>query len=125
MKKLLFLFMIIGIGIGATAQEKQKSDMTTVLTKQIFKDSITGHDVQLIDVRTPEEFSKGHIKNAKNIDFLEPGTFTEKFQKLKKDRPLYIYCRSGNRSGQASKKLEQMGFQEIYDLDGGYLNWQK
>ena len=121
MKTLLFTLFFIAIFRPLAAQESQ---VVTLLPMHAFKDSIMGRDVQLIDVRTVPEFNEGHIKNAGNIDFLQADTFAQKVEKLHKEQPLYIYCRSGHRSGLAAKKLEEMGFKKIYNLDGGYLTWQ-
>ena len=81
-------------------------------------------DIQLIDVRTPREFEGGHLKGAKIINFYDKDFF-DQMSKLDKDKELYIYCRSGNRSGKAAKKLKMMGFTKIYDLQGGILNWNR
>ncbi|EGV43401.1 rhodanese-like domain-containing protein [Bizionia argentinensis JUB59] len=94
-----------------------------VLSAEEFKAQIGKGKVQLADVRTPGEFNSGHIKNAKNIDFFT-GSFADKFEKLSKEKPVYLYCRSGARSKKASNKLVTMGFTEIYDLKGGYNNWK-
>ncbi len=99
-----------------------QSKVIEVLTPQDFEAQITNKEVQLIDVRTPDEFNSGHIKNAKNIDFFST-QFSDQFNKLNKDQPIYLYCRSGSRSRQASNKLEAMGFIKIYDLKGGILNY--
>jgi len=58
------------------------------------------------------------------IDYMQSG-FMDKMSKLDKNKDLYIYCRSGNRSGKATRKLESMGFPKIYDLKGGILNWNQ
>ena len=101
----------------------QQNDTYKILDVQTFKDATSNKKVQLIDVRTPEEYNSGHIKDAANIDFYS-GIFTTEFNKLDKQQPVYIYCRSGNRSKQTAKKLEAMGFKEIYDLEGGILNYE-
>lgn len=102
----------------------QETDAIKIIDVQTFKDSVVGKDVQLIDVRTPEEYEAGHIDDAKNIDFFAEN-FQDEFSKLDKEKPVYIYCKSGNRSGQSALKLKAMGFNEIYDLQGGILNYQK
>lgn len=73
----------------------------------------------LIDVRTPEEFEEGALPNAKNINFYDD-EFKMNIGKLDKKRPVMVYCKSGGRSGKTAKLLSKLGFQEIYDLDGGY-----
>lgn len=83
-----------------------------------------GGDIQLIDIRTPDEYAQGHLKNAVNINFYDP-TFANDMNKLNKSKELYIYCRGGGRSRRASKQLGKMGFTKVYDLKGGINNWNK
>ena len=97
-------------------------DSVRVLNPQEYQTKLKELKGTLVDVRTPQEFKSGHIKNAANIDF-RSANFASGFEKLNKEKPLFIYCRSGMRSMMAGKKLAQMGFTEIYDLRGGYLNW--
>lgn len=96
------------------------SDAITLLSNQDFKAGMKKKNAQLVDVRTPGEFRQGHYKNAANIDFFDSGNFLKKFERFDKEKPLYLYCRSGMRSHKAAVKLAQIGFQEIYDLRGGY-----
>lgn len=98
------------------------SDNVKLLSPEEFKNQINNKKVQLIDVRTSREYSAGHIQGAKNIDFYS-GDFSNKFNKLDKNKPVYIYCRTGARSRHASGKLVDLGFQEIYDLKGGIVRW--
>ena len=81
-------------------------------------------DIQLIDIRTPGEYTGGYIEGAININFFD-SDFNAQMAKLNKDKELYIYCRSGNRSGKAAKRLKDQGFTKIYDLQGGILNWNR
>ncbi|MDY0780995.1 rhodanese-like domain-containing protein [Tenacibaculum sp. IB213877] len=95
-----------------------------VLTREDFKKAISKPKVQLVDVRSKGEYKTGHIKGAVNIDFYQPQNFRASFEKLDKNKPVYIYCRSGNRSRSASRIISKMGFEQIYDLQGGILNWK-
>lgn len=81
-------------------------------------------DIQLIDVRTKDEFVEGHIKNSVMIDFYRKD-FKEVMNKLDKDKPIAVYCTIAGRSGVAARMLVQLGFKEIYDLKGGIIDWQK
>ncbi|MBS9462600.1 rhodanese-like domain-containing protein [Flagellimonas sp. 389] len=94
-----------------------------ILNVDEFKSSITQKKVQLVDVRTSKEYRSGHISNALNIDFFQQSSFKASAEKLDKKAPIYLYCRSGNRSQKAAKILSKMGFEEIYDLKGGYMAW--
>lgn len=80
-------------------------------------------DPQIIDVRTVKEFKEGHIRNSQNI-CVSDDNFEERASALDKNKPVYVYCRSGKRSAKAAEILKEMGFKEVYDLDGGYLNWE-
>ncbi|WP_431134608.1 rhodanese-like domain-containing protein [Psychroserpens mesophilus] len=99
-----------------------QNECITVLSPIEFKSQVDGKNVQLIDVRTSNEFNSNHIKGAKNIDFFS-GSFNLELNKLNKDKPVYVYCRSGSRSRQTANKLANMEFKKIYDLRGGILNY--
>lgn len=93
-----------------------------ILDASTFKQAVSKNKVQLIDVRTANEYSAGHIKKSKNIDIFS-ARFSSEIGKLDTEKPVYVYCRSGGRSKRASKKISKLGFTEIYDLKGGILNY--
>ena len=95
----------------------------TILDPREYKSEISKGDVQLVDVRTMREYRSGHIPKALNIDFFQQSSFVQAFEKLDKTKPVYLYCRSGNRSLKAAKRIVKMGFEEVYDLKGGILSW--
>ena len=76
----------------------------------------------LVDIRTPEEVAQGMIPGAKHIDFYS-ADFMTKIAALGKDKPIYMYCRSGGRSGQAISKLKAAGFTKVYHLQDGFQAW--
>lgn len=78
----------------------------------------------IIDVRTPAEYAEGHIAGAKNIDIYAE-TFEEELAKLNRAGSYSVYCRSGNRSGQALQIMESMGFTDVIDLEGGIGAWAR
>ncbi|WP_340202835.1 rhodanese-like domain-containing protein [Ascidiimonas sp. W6] len=78
----------------------------------------------LLDVRTPEEFEDGYIPGAKNIDIYLGQEFVEQVEKLDKDKNYYVYCRSGKRSGQACSIMNQLGFENTFNLSGGFMEWE-
>ena len=78
----------------------------------------------LLDVRTLQEFSAGHIPDSKLIDIYQP-TFAEKISELDKEKNYYIYCRSGNRSYHAGVFMLQQGFKTVYNLADGILDWHE
>jgi thioredoxin len=77
----------------------------------------------VVDVRTPEEYTKGHVRGALNINWNDPG-FKKRVSLLDKNKHLYVYCLSGGRSAKAAKKLRGMGFSRVYEMDGGMLKWR-
>jgi len=87
-----------------------------------FSKKITESDVVILDVRTPGEFAEGYIEGAQNIDF-QSGNFENEIAALDKNVTYAVYCRSGNRSGQAAKIMHDAGFHDLYNLDGGVIDW--
>lgn len=78
----------------------------------------------LLDVRTSQEFSAGHIPDSKLIDIYLP-TFAEKISELDKEKNYYVYCRSGNRSYHAGVFMLQQGFKTVYNLADGIHDWHE
>ena len=87
-----------------------------------FSKKITESGVVILDVRTPGEFAEGYIEGAQNIDF-QSGNFENEIAVLDKNATYAVYCRSGNRSGQAAKIMHDAGFHNVYNLDGGVIDW--
>jgi rhodanese-related sulfurtransferase len=79
-------------------------------------------NAQVIDVRTPEEFNRGHLKGAININY-QGSEFTAEIAKLDKKKPTYVYCQSGGRSAEACNYMSNQDFANIFDMDGGYSAW--
>ena len=88
-------------------------------TEQLNNES----DAIILDVRTDAEVEEGIIPNAKHIDIYKGQGFIDEVEKLDKTKPYYIYCRSGNRSGQACAIMGQLGFENTYNLMGGFNEW--
>lgn len=123
MRNIVILFGIAILLIFNSCKDKNIDKETVVLSTQEFYDATAKNNVQLLDVRTAKEFEAGHLEDAINIDVLE-ADFSEKAESLDKEQALYLYCRSGNRSAKASAILKDLGFKEIYDMEGGYLQWE-
>ncbi len=120
--------ILIAVSLMSSCQHRlssaSKVSVNSVVKKEVFKEIIGLGKVQLVDVRTPEEFLAGHIDKAKNINFNDPNFKQTIATSLNKNKPVAIYCRSGRRSAAALIILKEMGFKDIYDLEGGFLNWQ-
>ncbi|WP_242085428.1 rhodanese-like domain-containing protein [Aestuariivivens sediminis] len=103
--------------------EQFTDNQAKIVTPEEMQILLQNERVQLVDVRTPEEYNDGYIENAINIDFYSP-TFVEDIEKLDKEQPILVYCKSGRRSAKCSKILEEAGFKKIYDLKGGFSTWK-
>lgn len=77
----------------------------------------------LVDVRTEAEVADGMIARAKHIDFYGPN-FLSEMEALGKNKPLYLYCRSGGRSAKALEMLKAEGFTRVHHLEGGFMAWK-
>lgn len=77
----------------------------------------------LLDVRTPEEYAAGHLAGATLIDYQSP-EFEQKISELPRDKTYLVYCRSGRRSKGACEQMQQLGFPNLVDLQGGIHAWQ-
>ncbi len=120
LKKLITLFTVLYALVSCNSQVSEH--VTTIKVKE-FEEALNQENIQLIDVRTQEEFDTGHIKNAKSIDYFSE-SFKENLQGLNKKEPVYLYCRSGRRSMKAAKVLSELGFTKIFNLEGGYMAWK-
>jgi thioredoxin 1 len=107
-----------GTGNNAGQQGIRKS-----IPVQEFAQKLAATNVQLIDVRTPGEYEQDHLKNAVNID-INSDDFEQRIGKLNKKMPVLVYCLSGGRSSSAASKMQDMGFTEVYNMDGGIMKWQ-
>jgi rhodanese-related sulfurtransferase len=96
---------------------RQKKILKT-LTEEEF---IAGYrKAQLIDVREPNEFAGGHILGARNIPLTQLKT---RLKEIRPDKPVYLYCQSGSRSGRAAQMLYKKGYKDLNHLQGGFKKW--
>jgi len=108
---------------GLSSCKGQESNKIELLNATAFNEKIQNNNqLQLLDVRTPEEYSKQHIGAAVNINW-NGDDFEQKVAQFDKTKPIYVYCLSGGRSRQAANKLAEMGYQNIYELEGGIMKW--
>jgi rhodanese-related sulfurtransferase len=118
--KNIFLFIFSLMVLSCNAQTPKSVE---TITAKDFSEKINATlNPQLIDVRTPDEFTGGHIDQAVNVNW-NSSNFVADIAKYDKTKPVFIYCLSGGRSKQAATKLEALGFKTIYDLQGGILKW--
>lgn len=119
-KSILFLILLCLFSLASNAQKATNCLKISVakLERNLKK------DIQIVDVRTEKEFSEQHIEKAININ-IEDANFEESIQSLDKNKPVYLYCRSGKRSDKAAQKMALLGFKKIYDLKGGIIAWNE
>lgn len=118
-RRWLALSVSLLIILAASGQNKP------VLSSAEFKEQIKHPGIQLLDVRTSEEYNAGHIEHSFLADWLNGQQFRERVKYLDKTKPLYVYCGSGVRSSDAAKWLRTNGFQQVYELQNGIIGWKK
>jgi len=116
-------FIIVLLCVISACKQKVPEGVKLV-DPVVFGEVITRTEVQLVDVRTPSEWEEGTIGEPLKINFLSD-SFKVEIEKLDKNKPIAIYCKSGGRSAQAASLLSELEFKEIYELKGGILNWNK
>jgi len=123
MKRFFYICFLIPVLCFLVSCMDTKNTGIKLVTAEEMISILESEDVQVIDVRTPEEYGEVHISNAQNIDYFSP-TFEEDITKLDKEKPVILYCKGGTRSAKCAKKMEEAGFEKIYDLEGGLSRWQ-
>lgn len=132
MKKLIVPIAIITLFACGNAENHNNQSETTEQSTQAIVKNVNAEEFKslvekgngiVLDVRTPQETAQGVIPNAVTIDFYAPD-FKEQVDKLDKNKPVYVYCKSGGRSSNAAQILKDLGFKEIYNLNGGITAWQ-
>jgi phage shock protein E len=118
MKKVIALIASVLLLAGCSSSASGVTNMNVSEFSQKIKEA----GVVTLDVRTPGEFAEGHIEGAQLIDF-QSGNFENEISSLDKNATYAVYCRSGNRSGQAVKVMHDAGFHNVYNLNGGVIDW--
>ncbi len=128
MNRTFYFYFILGLFFVDCSSDTQKAPNLGVdgkVSLMTFDEELKKvNSPQLIDVRTPAEFAKGHLEGAKNMNF-NAATFENEINQLDKSQPTFIYCHSGGRSGKAYKKMKAQGFTKVYDMKGGYSAYSK
>ena len=119
MKNLFLIFFVLNF-FSSCAQETKQHQL---ISQEKFS-KISTKEIQLLDVRTPQEYQQGFIKGATLINFFDSDFVAKVSTTFDKNKPLYIYCAVGGRSNKAAKKLISVGFGSIYDLKGGFNKWK-
>jgi rhodanese-related sulfurtransferase len=96
----------------------QQKKILKTLTEEEFRAGY--RKAQLIDVREPKEYEGGHILGARNIPMSQ---LKMRMKEIRPDKPVYLYCQSGLRSGRAAQMLYRKGYRQLYHLEGGFKKW--
>mgnify|MGYP001582074108 FL=1 len=130
MKKILIFVLGVVITFYGSCKESPnqitdiKGNIELISPQQVYDAIYKDPSIQLVDVRTPEEFKSNHLKGAQNV-CVTSDDFKEKVKMLDKNKPVYVYCYKGGRSAEAAIQLKDLGFTKIYDMDGGILLWEE
>lgn len=128
--KRITIVMLLAVGTffsscsNAQTPEQQKDAVIETVSATEFAKIIEEGNGTLVDVRTPGEYAAGNIEGSTLID-VKSSSFKSDIDKLDKNEPVYVYCRSGARSMSAARTMESMGFTKVYNLNGGFLAWSK
>ncbi|MFM7218062.1 MAG: rhodanese-like domain-containing protein [Bacteroidota bacterium] len=123
LKRLLVFAFLIGAVQGVSCQQPT-ADGVRHADPAEFRKLSKGADVVILDVRTPQEFSEGHLTGARNLDFSSEG-FSASLPGMDKNTPYLVYCKSGRRSAMAASQMKDAGFKNVTDLKGGITAWQE
>ena len=123
MKKAVALAVAAIASVGLLAGCSNSNEAIKKVDPVEFSEVVKQPGVIVLDVRTPAEYSAGHLANAININ-LEGSDFASEVSKLDKNSTVAVYCRSGNRSGVATEQMAELGFSDMYDMQGGILDWE-
>ncbi|SFT90849.1 Rhodanese-related sulfurtransferase [Lishizhenia tianjinensis] len=110
------------VDAGSATSGEQKEINIRIVGPNEFVEIAATEKGQVIDVRTAAEFEGGHLEGAQNLDFLN-GDFQAALQNMDKSAPVLVYCQSGGRSAKARTMLEEAGFENIVEMEGGYRNY--
>ena len=120
-RKIISILLFVAILYASLWAEEDKSIFKN-LSAQDFTEKIRSmkdsDEYMIIDVRTPEEYNSKRIKNALNMNFYD-SSFLSSLEELDRSKKYFIYCLSGNRSGQTLMMMESLGFREVYNLGRG------
>lgn len=100
------------------------TDIIVTIDAKTFSELSVSQPGTILDVRTPEEWADGTLKDAIKMNY-QGDSFETEIESLDKNTPIYVYCKRGGRSSSAAEILKEKGFAKIYNLDGGITSWQE
>ncbi len=116
--------LLVVLSVFLMSCQTNGEEITNITVAELKAELAKSEAIQLVDVRTPAEWQKGTIKGAMRINVLGDDFVAELEKSVSKEKPVYVYCRSGRRSMKAAKILAKKGY-KVYNLIGGYKAWIK
>jgi len=113
------MVLLACVPLGVMAQSKSN------IKAEEFDKAIRQKGIQLLDVRRPAEYEESHINGATLANWEDKAAFEAHARHLDKNKPVYVYCRSGKRSSDAADFLAGQGFKNVVNLEGGILGWKE
>ncbi|MFH1647176.1 MAG: rhodanese-like domain-containing protein [Chloroflexota bacterium] len=107
----------------APVQEAVTRDVSPAEAYALIQDNRNNKDFVILDVRTPAEYSGGHLENAVNVDS-SAADFRDRINGFDKNQTYLVYCRTGARSAAARDAMMGLGFKNVYNMTGGIMDWQ-
>ena len=129
MTRHLLIIFVIGFLLFpfvSAAEEQKPADAAKVakIDLEQFDHKRQEKNAVVLDVRTPEEFARGHVPGAVNLDFFDP-QFRAKIDKLDRHKTYLVHCAKGVRSRQAASQMQKLDFPSLFDFSGGFEQWKK
>lgn len=118
LQMIILIAVIVAIIVYVVLRYLKQRKYLKTLTEDQFRQGY--RKAQLIDVREPQEFKKGHILGARNIPVTQ---MKQRLVEIRKDKPVFLYCQSGSRSARAAELLYKKGYLDINQLKGGFKRW--
>ena len=126
MYKYMYFFSILSLCFGSCQQSSssKQSSLNNISVQEVYAIQKTSNNpFTIIDVRTSEEFAEGHLDQALNID-VKSDQFSTEVEKLNPSKKYILYCRSGKRSSKAYGIMTDLNFENLYNMEGGYLKYK-
>lgn len=119
MNLLVTIIVLIVLFIGWSVYKSIRlGKFLVILDEEEFRENY--RKAQLIDVREPGEFDNGHILGARNIPMTQ---LKQRLVEVRPDKPVYLYCQGSGRSSRAAQMLHKQGYEKLFQLKGGFKNW--
>lgn len=115
---------LLVVAACAVSTASAYENLSATQAYRLIQDNQNNPDFVILDVRTPDEFRRSRLRGALHIDF-HADDFRQRIDRLERDRTYLVYCKGGFRSSSAAEMMDQMGFDQVYNVSGGILQWRE